>query len=90
MILLDDDSDDTFHERWVLAVMLGETTPELPIYDKSIKRLQLATGLPMHDIHVCIGRLISEGNIEPINAHGYLIKGPFPEPKRKGCRNTHQ
>ena len=62
-----------FHLGWVLGLMRSEVTQNVPIYDRSIKRLCLQTGLPVKDVQYVLGRLMTYGLIEPIGAVGWKI-----------------
>lgn len=75
----------TFHERLIFIMMLGDAGIEQVrlevdpqeldalVFPYSLKRLKLMTGLSMDDIHHAVGRLTSEGFLEPIAPKGYRI-----------------
>jgi hypothetical protein len=75
----------TFHERLIFILMLGEAGIERVrplfeeyeidalVYPYSLKRLCLMTGWSADNIQYAVGRLTSEGFLEPVDPRGYRM-----------------
>jgi hypothetical protein len=53
--------------------MRSEVTPEAPVYNKSLKRLCLQTGLPLRDVQWVLGMLMANRQIEPVGSSGWKV-----------------